>query len=560
VIDLRDYQREAINQIESHWQDNNAKSVLLISPTGSGKTVCFAQVATRFADRELRVGVFAHRRELVQQAREKIGGNPLIWVNTAQSSFLPRKLDLIIVDECHRIQTRTYQDILDQHPKSKILGVTATPVRLDGKSIVGLFDEVVSTIDTSGLISAGWLSPYRLYANPDKINLEGVGDQGGDYSIADLERCNSIVKLSGDSVSSYQRLAKGRQGIIFAISVRHSKQIVARYRECGVSAAHLDGTTGLERRRSVLEDFKAGRISVLSNVDLFTEGFDMPSVGFVQSLRPTKSLGRYLQMFGRGLRLGIDPDVVFIDHTNNCFLHGLPDQKRDWFSSSIQLPSLWQSPDGQISRSTSSFGVLVHECRSIELQEVSIKRLLVISEADVKSYLAGETAKSIAQRLGCTPNAVIAALRRQGVAVRKRTPYVLPEWAIKAYKEENRTMKDLAAELKISDVLFGKTLERQGIAKRQLPTVPDELLEKYRQGQMKISEIARELGLSPKSAKKAVKRSGVTIVRRTPIVFDPQDADDYLNGLITGEAMGDKYGCSGRNVSKRLKGKGNGPE
>jgi superfamily II DNA or RNA helicase len=350
-IQLRDYQQELVQKIYTAWADGK-KRVIAQLPTGSGKTVCFAQIAKDFASKKEGVLVLAHRQELIEQAANKIaeatgleigvvraGVEPnygaLIQVASVQS--LGSRMDnlgrigLVICDEAHHSVSKSWRSILSQFPNQYILGVTATPARLDGSGFIDQYDALIQGESVRELIDQGVLSKYRLYAAPEAMNTESVKKQNGDYSVADLAKQNNVVTLSGHLIESYRRHADGLQAVVFAINIEHSQAIADRYNREGITAAHLDGKTPAKKRAEVIAAFRRGEIRVLTNCNLFDEGFDLPSLGCVQIARPTQSLGRYLQMLGRGARCSEGKDcAIYIDHTQNYLIHGLPDADRVW--------------------------------------------------------------------------------------------------------------------------------------------------------------------------------------------------------------------------------------
>lgn len=352
TYNVRSYQKEIIEQILSHWA--TYKRVLLQVPTGGGKTVIFATIARELASRNYPVLVLVHREELLLQAVEKliaiIGGevgiikhgykpnySALIQVATVQT--LVKRLDLfkfvnfslIIIDEAHHSTASTYRKILDAYPKAYQLGVTATPIRLDGTGFRDLFEVLVCGPSTKELIKLGHLSKFRLFADPNPMKTKGVKTVNGDYSPSDMVKANDIIELSGNLLKSYQEHAFFKRGVVFACSVQHSTEIANRYNEAGIPAAHLDGKSAPGYRAEILERFRLGEIKVISNCQLFDEGLDIPALEVIQVAKPTKSLTRWLQMVGRALRPAENKDyAIILDHTKNWAIHGLPSEERIW--------------------------------------------------------------------------------------------------------------------------------------------------------------------------------------------------------------------------------------
>ncbi|MCH2247904.1 MAG: DEAD/DEAH box helicase [Crocosphaera sp.] len=354
---LRDYQTSLIHNIYQEWKNGKTKVIAQL-PTGAGKTICFAVIAKEFLLREEKVIVLAHREELVLQAADKLRNvteqevgiikskykpNYLLPIQVASVQSLVRrtsmieKVGLIIIDEAHHSTASTYRKILERYPKAYQLGVTATPIRLDGVGFKDLFDQLVCGATIKELIKQNYLSSFKLYADPHPMKTKGVKIAQGDYSIKGLEEANSIVELSGNLIKSYLKYARGKRCIVFAISVEHSKIIADRYNQAGISAYHLDGKTADLERREAMEKFRKGEFLVLTNCQLFDEGLDIPGLEAVQIAKPTRSLTRWLQMVGRALRpMKNKKYAIILDHTKNWAIHGLPNREREWSLNGVE--------------------------------------------------------------------------------------------------------------------------------------------------------------------------------------------------------------------------------
>ena len=353
-IELRKYQQDLIDKIHARWQQGDRK-VMAQCPTGGGKTIIFTKITSQFIDQGRRVLILAHRQELIAQAANKVrdiigiepgmignGFKPdykaLIQIGSVQSVVSPSRLSrltnigLVIVDEAHHFNLKnSYGKILNHFADADVLGVTATPKRLDGRGFDDYFDSLVCGISVQELINLAYLSPFKLYAANNQMKTEGIKTCKGDYSLSRLAAENDVIKLSGQLVETYRQYAYGKKTIVFAINLAHSRSIAEAYERSGIAAVHLDGNASAEERRAILEQFAAGSIKVLSNCELFTEGFDLPSLEAVQIARPTKSLSLWLQMVGRVLRPSAGKKLALIlDHTDNHLIHKLPDQPRVW--------------------------------------------------------------------------------------------------------------------------------------------------------------------------------------------------------------------------------------
>lgn len=351
---LRDYQIKLIQDVFAEWELGST-AVMAQLPTGGGKTICFVAIAKTFLERQKRVLILAHREELITQAASKIesilgvepgiikaGYQPdttaLIQVGSVQSVVSKSRLskigqfDLVIIDEAHHFNAKnSYGKVLNQFPNAKVLGVTATPRRLDGKGFEDCFDSLVTGISVQELINQEHLSQFKLFAANNLMSTDRAKTQNGDWKISDIADSNDAIQLSGNLVQTYRQYARDKTNLVFAINVEHSKAIATAFNQAGIEAAHLDGNSLGNERREILRAFSQGKIKVLTNCALFTEGFDLPHLECVQIARPTKSLTLWLQMVGRSLRTAHGKDVALIlDHTANHQILGLPNQPRIW--------------------------------------------------------------------------------------------------------------------------------------------------------------------------------------------------------------------------------------
>jgi superfamily II DNA or RNA helicase len=237
---------------------------------------------------------------------------------------------LVVWDECHHVASSTWSTLAASLSGALHIGLTATPQRLDGKGLGAYFDTLIQGPSVAVLTAQGWLSPYRYYA-PTLTDLSAVHRVAGDYNkreAADVMQQSTVV---GDAVSHYQQHGNGGRALVFAWSIEASKDIADSFTAAGIEAEHVDGETARVARGYALRRFRDGQLRVLCNVDLFGEGLDVPAVDAVFLLRPTASLGLYLQQVGRGLRPAAGkPFVRIFDHVNNWQRHGLPDDARTW--------------------------------------------------------------------------------------------------------------------------------------------------------------------------------------------------------------------------------------
>lgn len=350
AIKLRYYQENAIEGIRSSFKAGNRR-VLLVLPTGGGKTVCFSYIAAGTARNNKRVLIIAHRRELLKQISSSLKmvgvrhavmtggyiGIPTAPVVVASVFTLAKRLerfpppDLIVGDEAHHFTPdSTWGKVVEAFPKAKVLGVTATPERLDGKGLGLLFDDMVLGPSVAELTEQGFLSPADVYA-PSRPDLSEVRTRAGDYVTSQLENEMDKPSITGSAVEHYRRLADGKRAIAFCVSVKHAKDVAEEFRRAGYISHHIDGGMDERERDGVLRRFEEGSIQILTSCDLVSEGFDLPAVEVAIMLRPTKSLSLYLQQAGRAIRISPGKTkTVILDHAGNTAIHGFIDEHRDW--------------------------------------------------------------------------------------------------------------------------------------------------------------------------------------------------------------------------------------
>ena len=363
MIKLRDYQLDLIQSTRESLAVNN--SVVMQLATGGGKTFTTAFILDSAIKKGRRCIFCVHRIELLRQtsvAFDKVGiehgyiaatedYDASKLVHIASIDTLRNRLDdikvpdFIVIDEAHRAMCDSWQKVINYYPTAKKLLITATPERLDGRGLKHVAQDIVLGKQTRWLIDNGFLSKYRVFA-PSKPDLTNVKTTAGDYNNAQLAAAMTGGGLTGDALEHYRKHADGKQAIVFAVNIEHSKSIVAQFNEAGIASAHIDGTTPSLEREDIVERFRYGETKVLSNVNILTEGFDLPNVEVAILLRPTKSLSMFLQMVGRALRpiyadgadlettegriAGQIKKAIILDHAGNCIEHGLPAMEREW--------------------------------------------------------------------------------------------------------------------------------------------------------------------------------------------------------------------------------------
>lgn len=343
-MQLRDYQ-ETAKDMARKFYGAGGKKCLLVSPVGSGKTVMFSNIIASSIKLGKKAMVIAHRQELIDQASEKLKAygveHGVIMADDYRSnSHLPVQVasidtlrnrpqwnnwpDFIVIDEAHRSRAHSYMNYLDKCPKAKVLGVTATPYRLDGKGLGDIFEEMITVTTTKRLIHEGHLVPPRIFI-PEKLSLSKVKKTAGDYNEGELAAAMMQVEIMGNVTSKWEAIAKDRRTLVFATSVEHSIKLTDRFNAKGYKFLHLDASTPKNERKSAVKMLERHEIDGISNVGLFTEGTDIPPLECVVFARPTLSKALYIQMAGRGLRTSQHTgkkDCIYLDHANLYEEHG----------------------------------------------------------------------------------------------------------------------------------------------------------------------------------------------------------------------------------------------
>ena len=324
----------------------------MVAPCGAGKTVLAAFMCGEHVARGGRVLFLAHRSELLKQAAQTFERAGVAQITADRGAIIElgdritvmsvqtaaRRADrlteptMIIADECHHAAAKTWQTVLQAFPAAHIVGLSATPVRLDGKGLGDCFDAMVQEVDAEWLIGNGYLAPYRYFSVPT-LDTGNLKKKRGEYQAADIEALfaqKGESKVAGDVVAHYRRLADGQQAICYCPSVRLSQYYAERFSEAGIAAEHMDGDMTPDARQAAVERFRRRETRILCNVDLLGEGFDVPDCACCIMLRPTASLSLYIQQSMRCMRYREGKTAIIIDHVANHRRHGAPDEAREW--------------------------------------------------------------------------------------------------------------------------------------------------------------------------------------------------------------------------------------
>lgn len=361
---LRPYQEKAKKEIFDAW--DTVDNVMFQMPTGTGKTRLFTSIIRDINDysklrREpVKILIIAHRTELIDQIDESLrrykvahnviaGGrnrNYKFPVNVASIQTIThpnnlleaKKLNVqfVIIDEAHHALAATYKKLWNLYPGSKKLGVTATPWRMNHQSFTDLFDKLVLSMPIKDFIKQGYLAPYKYFSLRGNSDIQSTIDdieldRFGEYKESSMEAKMDIGSIRAQLLDSYLSLAEGKKGIIYAINIVHAQHICEEYKKAGYLAVSIDSKTPAAKRKELVNQFKQGEIDIIVNVDIFSEGFDCPDIEFIQLARPTRSLVKYLQQVGRGLRPTENKEnCIILDNVGMYSRFGLPNARRHW--------------------------------------------------------------------------------------------------------------------------------------------------------------------------------------------------------------------------------------
>ena len=308
---LRPYQIDIINKCRQAFLQGY-KRPLIVLPCGAGKTHCFAYMAHQHKGK---TWFLVHRKELLDQAKNIVGESDNIYIGMVSKPG-PFEPTMIIFDEAHHATAKTWQKIINLHPNAYIIGLTATPCRLDGSPLGQIFDCLIEGVTANWLIHYNFLSPFNYYA--PSINAITPAIKGQEFDVNSIEYKR---KIYGD-VNKY---ISDKKTIIYCPNIAFSMQIAEQ-----VGGVHFDGNTPKKERDRIINDFRNGKIKILCNVDLIGEGFDVPDCECVMLLRPTMSTALYIQQSMRCLRYVEGKVATIYDFVGNCHRHGLPTDEREW--------------------------------------------------------------------------------------------------------------------------------------------------------------------------------------------------------------------------------------
>lgn len=358
-MQLRDYQAEAIKSTFD-WFSGGGGNPLIVAPTGAGKSVILSELIRQAVQGYpgTRVMCLAHVKELIEQNASAL---LRLWLdaplgiysagmnsrNTAQDVIFAGIqsvgkrakefgfIDLVIIDECHLVSRngntlyrKFLADLADVNPDLKVIGLSATPFRLDsGRLDMGkdaMFDGIAYDIPIPMLVERGYLAPLVSKRPSFVMETKGLHTRGGDFIEAEMNARFNTMEATKAAVEEICRLGHDRKSwLLFCISVDHATAVCAELQAQGIEAATVTGDTSASDRAFILDEFKAGRLRAITNVNVLTTGFDAPATDLVALLRPTQSTGLYMQMVGRAMRTahGKENGLV-LDYAGNVTRHG----------------------------------------------------------------------------------------------------------------------------------------------------------------------------------------------------------------------------------------------
>ena len=328
-IQLREYQQDLYDQTVSAFR-HGKKRVLVTVGCGAGKSYIFAKMAEQTKGPVL---VLTHRRELLQQTghlfREH-GIDARIEMILTEANRLGEheRPALIITDEAHLSRSNSWMKVLDYYDTYTV-GFTATPVRLDGKPLGDIYEELITGVSVKWLIAHKRLAPYEYYA-PTAVETDGLRVQGGDYVISDMERLMTERAIYGNVIESYRRFAPGERTICYCVSVKHARETADAFNSAGIRAEMLSAGTPAGRRAEIMEAFRKGEFTVLCNVGIISEGVSIDEVSCCLLLRPTESHALYWQQAMRCMRYSEGKTAKIIDCVGNYTRNPLPDADVEW--------------------------------------------------------------------------------------------------------------------------------------------------------------------------------------------------------------------------------------
>lgn len=301
------------------------------------KSIIQAEIAHSATDKGNRVLFLVHRKELCEQITNTFTaqGVDMELCSVSMVQTVSRRLGqipepkIIITDEAHHSTANSYKKIYEAFPDALRLGFTATPCRLNAGGLGEVYEDLITSVSTQWLIENHYLSPYKYYS-VKLADTSGLHIKAGDYKADEVAELMQNSEIYGETVKQWEKLAKNKKTIAYCASVEAAEETAEQFRQAGYTAASLSGSTPKELRAQIMQDFRDSKIMILTNCELFGEGLDVPDCECTVLLRPTQSLTLYIQQSMRSMRYMPGKTAIIIDHVGNCYLHGLPDDNREW--------------------------------------------------------------------------------------------------------------------------------------------------------------------------------------------------------------------------------------
>lgn len=357
-IELRPIQLNAIDQIRTAF-NGGAQAVLMQAVTGYGKTVVASAIFKSAMQRGNRSLFLVHQDILIRQMSNKLHEfdvphgiikagftpNHHARIQVASVQTMMRRIkkfryefELICIDEAHRSVSQGYRDVLAAIPGHRLLGITGTPSRLDGRglglSCGGLYDTLITTETPQQMIDMGYLVRPRYFASKEKLDLSGVRMKAGDYDEIELAGIVDTPVITGSAVEHYREVTPGLPALTWCINIAHAEHTAAQFNAAGIPSIVLSGESSADEREKGLAKLARREVLNVCFAQLLVEGVDVPALRVLIFLRPTQSLTAYLQVCGRGLRTDpSDPtknSCIILDHAGLAFAHGLCNEEREW--------------------------------------------------------------------------------------------------------------------------------------------------------------------------------------------------------------------------------------
>lgn len=334
AINLYDYQQDLYDKTRQSFAKNNRK-VLCVAPCGAGKSFLFLKMCESALNKGNKVLVLIHRKELAEQHKQLIKEFGLTSKNLRIALFWSEinrlgkyeQPNLIIVDEAHWLP-QTLCKVLDYY-NCRVVAFTATPCRLSGKPLGTVYEDMIVGIGVKELIKQKRLSPFDYYSVP-VADVSQLSVRNGDYVVSESEALLMKPAIFGDVIETYKKFADGKKTLIYCASIKHSQKVAEEFRNAGYRAEHMDSNTPKSERARIMQDFRDGKIQIITNVLLIVEGISVPDCECCILLRPTQSTTIFIQSAMRCMRYQENKRAIILDMVANYQKLGMPDDDREW--------------------------------------------------------------------------------------------------------------------------------------------------------------------------------------------------------------------------------------